>query len=164
MTFTTISACAESENKNEMRWFRNELTCEDTKVTVRSFCKDEKEYSINSFCTAQSMSLEKNGERITIRNLLKNEPVRDNFHTLGSVRCVMNSYMKPYLYLILDNGGNCDGCEINAVMDLNGDWKMYDKKWFSSGQERKEIKKGLKIWFRSPETYIENKVLDKDTK
>lgn len=144
---------------NDMHWFNNEMSCAGTKVTVQSYCKNDDDRLINTFCTRQKMILQDaNGKEIVKSNLLEKEPARKEFHVLGSMRCVSGKDDKPYLYMILDNSGNCDACEINAIMDLNGKWKRYDKKWFVSGVEKRAIQKHSKDWFKSEAFYLKNKI------
>jgi rRNA processing protein Gar1 len=144
----------------EMAWFKNEMVCAGTKVIVRSYCKNEADEPVNSFCTKQGLILENLNKRKMIDNLLDKEPSRNDFHVVGLIRCVMGANEKPYLYVSLDNGGNCDNCEISAIMDLNGKWKRYDKHWYVSGAERKEISRRENDWFRQKSFLLKNKIED----
>jgi hypothetical protein len=147
--------------EDEMRWYTNEMTCANVTVTVtvQSYCKNNDDVSTNSFCTMQKMIL-KSGDRKAIvkKNLLEKEPARNEFHALSTLRCVTGREDKNYLYMTLDNGGNCDDCEINAVMDLQGKWKRYDRKWFVSGAEKQEITKRSAGWFKAEAFYLNNKI------
>jgi hypothetical protein len=154
LTSLTTSILAQ-EN---MHWYKNETACADVAVTVRSYCKRDEDLSMNSFCTKQQLTLKSaDGKLIEKNNLLEKEPPSKEFHVLGSIRCVNGRDDKPYLYMIFDNGGNCDACEIDALMDLNGKWKKYDKKWFVSGSEKREIQKRSENWFKAKSFYLENK-------
>lgn len=155
-----ISSIGNAWALEDMHWFKNELNCSDVKVTVYSYCQKEENTTMNSFCSQQKITFDNaNGSQIKKENLLDKEPVRRNFHVLGSMRCVFGENQKPYLYMILDNGGNCDACEIDAVMDLQGRWKRYDRKWLVSGKEKLDIKKRENDWFhKTTAFYLHNKI------
>ncbi|MES2050042.1 MAG: hypothetical protein V4447_16705 [Pseudomonadota bacterium] len=142
---------------DDMRWFKNEITCGSTQVIVRSYCKDDVDEPVNSFCTKQTLTVETLNKKIEINNLLEKEPSLGNFHVSGLIRCVADTANRPYLYLTLDNGGNCNVCEVSAIMDLNGKWKRYGKRWFVDGKERKEIAKHEKAWFKHESFLLKNK-------
>jgi hypothetical protein len=145
--------------EDDMRWYTNEMVCANVSVTVQSYCKNNDDVATNSFCTMQKMIL-KEGDKKSIvkKNLLEKEPSQNEFHALGSIRCVTGKNDKPYLYMILSNGGNCAECEIDAAMDLHGKWKWYDKKWFVFGVEKREINKYSKGWFKAEAFYLNNKI------
>lgn len=158
---TTLSMCAYCAPAYDMRWFKNELTCADTKVTVHSFCKNEPEYSTNTFCVEQSITLEQPGKKKIERNLLAKEPSRGDFHSVRSLTCAGGEH-QYYLYISLGNGGSCDTCENDAVMDLSGRWKRYGNRWYTSGAERKDIARHESRWFKQESVLLENKIEDRE--
>lgn len=150
---------------DDMHWYKNEMTCADVKVTVFSNCQNAPDVSANSFCVAQKITfVDAAGKEAKKKNLLDKEPARGDFHVLGSIRCVAGKNNKPYLFMIFSNGGNCDTCEIDAVMDLRGKWIRHDKKWFVRGAERRDINSREQRWFSSTEAfYLENKIKSGET-
>lgn len=160
---TAILACCSvsgfAVGKYHMAWFKNELMCGDTKVTIRSYCRNEPNAPINSLCTMQTLILERSGTRKIMRDLLEKEPSQGYFHAVSSVRCVASDTRK-YLYLSLDNGGNCTGCESQAFMDINGNWKLYGNRWYAHSTERKEILRHRDSWFKQESILLENKAKD----
>jgi hypothetical protein len=155
----TTSAFAEYD----MRWYRNEMICETVKVTVLSYCKNDADERANTFCVQQKLILENQGKKKIKNNLLEKEPSRNDFHSVRSLTCVKAKNDKPYLFLSLGNGGNCDACEVSATMDLNGKWKRYDRRWYTSGDERKVMTIGDEKWWRQDSFFLINKteVLEK---
>lgn len=146
-------------SEEDMRWFKNEIVCADTKVTIRSYCRNEGEQPVNSLCTKQTLILEKLDGTKTSRNLLDKEPSRGGFHAVGLIRCV-KSENKHYLNLTLDNGGNCSTCELDAVTDLNGKWKRYGQRWYASASERDDIAKHEQGWLKQEPFLLKNKIAD----
>lgn len=155
LAFFSFATCALAEN--DMRWFKNEMMCADVQVTVKSYCKDDVDEPVNSFCTKQTLTVEAINKKIEVKNLLEKEPWLGNFHVTGLIRCVADTSNRHYLYLTLDNGGNCNSCEVSAVMDLNGKWKRYGKRWYVAGKERKEITQNAHAWFKQESFLLKNK-------
>jgi hypothetical protein len=145
---------------DNMRWFKNEMMCSNAQVTVRSYCKDDADEPVNSFCTRQTLRVETLNKNIEVNNLLEKEPSLGNFHVTGLIRCVADTANKPYLYLTLDNGGNCNVCEVSAIIDLDGKWKRYGKRWYVNGKERKEIEMHETAWFKQDSFLLKNKIED----
>lgn len=153
-----MSALAEYD----MRWYKNEMTCEDVKITVLSYCKNDVDEKVNTFCVQQKLILENQGTKKIKNNLLEKEPSRNDFHSVRSLTCVKAKNDKSYLFLSLGNGGNCGTCEVSATMDLNGKWKRYDRRWYTSGNERKIIAAGEKKWWRQDSFFLINKMEDSE--
>lgn len=158
--FLCMSVAEVVQATQDLHWYKNEMLCEGVKITVRSFCEDEPNLDVNTFCTAQSMSLEKNSEKIEIKNILKHEPVGGNYHSLWTIGCVVAPDNTPYLILGLANGGNCIGCELDAIIGLDGKWKQYGKKWFVTGTEKLRISKNKKNWITKENFLLKNKIPD----
>lgn len=159
----TLSIQAQYSFADDMRWFKNELTCADTKVIVHSYCRNEPNYSANTFCVEQSITLEKaEGKKIT-QNFLNKEPSRGDFHSVRSLACVAGDHAH-YLYVSLGNGGNCDTCENDAVMDLRGRWRRYGSRWYAPKRERAEIASHEQRWFKQGTELLENKIEDRGFK
>ncbi|MDO8653128.1 MAG: hypothetical protein Q7R66_13165 [Undibacterium sp.] len=160
LAIALCSIAASALALDDMRWFKNELICAETKVIVRSYCKNEVDEPVNSFCTKQVLTLETADKKIKIDNLLEKEPFLGNFHVAGLIRCVAVTSNKPYLYITLDNGGNCNGCEVSAIMNLHGKWKRYGRRWYVAGIERKEISRHENAWFKQESFLLKNKIED----
>lgn len=158
-TLGTCSASSFPVDKYDMAWFKNESMCGDMKVTIKSYCRIEPNEPINSICTQQTLVLERSGAKKITRDLLEKEPSRGYFHVVSATRCVAGDARK-YLYLSLDNGGNCSGCESQAIMDLNGNWRLYGDRWYAHPIERKEIRRHRNSWFKQESILLENKVKD----
>jgi hypothetical protein len=107
----------------------------------------------------QTLVLERPGKKKIARNLLEKEPSRGYFHSVGLVRCVAGN-SRNYLYLSLDNGGNCSGCENQALMDLDGNWKRYGNRWYARPAEKEDIARHHEAWFKQESILLENKVRD----
>jgi hypothetical protein len=161
--FAFFSFVTSAFASDDMRWFKNEMMCSNAQVSVRSYCKDDVDEPVNSFCTKQTLTVKTIDKKIEINNLLEKEPSLGNFHVVGLIRCVSDSSNRPYLYLTLDNGGNCNSCEVSAIMDLTGKWKRYGKRWFVDGKERKEIARLENTWFKQESFLLKNKLEDRVT-
>jgi hypothetical protein len=161
VAFTLVASVIGSHaaDEDDMAWFKNELMCADTKVTIKSYCRDEPERRVNTLCTMQTAVMEKSGKKKIVRDLLEREPSRGYFHSLRSVRCVSGN-TGTYLYLSLGNGGNCIGCENQAVMDLDGRWKRYGDRWYARSIEKEDIERHHEAWFKQESILLENKVRD----
>ena len=160
LVFFSFATCVLAEY--DMRWYKNEMTCEDVKITVLSYCKNDADERVNTFCVEQKLILEKQGRKKIKDNLLEKEPSRNDFHSVRSLSCTKTKNDKFYLFLSLGNGGNCNTCEVSATMDLNGNWKRYDRRWCTSGNERKFIAIGEKKWWRQDSFFLNNKIEDSE--
>jgi hypothetical protein len=83
------------------------------------------------------------------------EPQGEDFHIVTGLRCV-SSGKTSYLHARLGNGGNCDTCENDAVIDMSGRWKRYGKRWFAPVAERAEIKKHQAAWHQQDTFWLTN--------
>lgn len=126
--------------------FSNTMACGGVKVEVLSICGEKSDEGINYSCATQSINFERN-DRSSIRKDLLEKESFDNFHIATSLRCV-STKVKKYVYILLNNGGNCDDCEVDALIDLNGKWIFYGNRWFVSGLEKARIRKSEKTWLR----------------
>lgn len=149
--------------EDEMRWYINEYACADIKITVRSYCRDEGNPGPNSFCGKQTLTARRLDGTSFRRNLLTHEPYKDYFRIAGSLRCGIGASSKPYLYIVLDNGGSCADCEIDGVLSLtDGRWKKYGKRWYAKGKERTDIARREYQWFKQEAFYLENTVVEQE--
>lgn len=142
-----------------MKWFKNELSCGQTNVIIRSYCRNEEEFSVNSTCTQQMLNLTGPDGKTISRDLLKNERSREYFRTVRTISCVEGNE-KKYLYLYFSNGGNCIGCETDEVIDLNGIVKRRGQRWSAPKKEREEIARKEMKWFKQESTLLYNKIRD----
>ncbi|NRR30292.1 hypothetical protein HSX11_08830 [Oxalobacteraceae bacterium] len=147
-------------DEHEMFWFKNEMQCGVAKVVVRSLCEQSDPtrgvVPFNSLCSEQELRITQPGSKPVKLDLLARETDMENFKIVSSLRCG-EAENKPYLYMMIDNGGNCDKCEIDAVIDLQGRWKRYDKRWLTkAAAERKAISKKEAEWFRQEPFYLQN--------
>lgn len=148
----------------EMYWFKNETACDDVKITVRSFCAiTEREHATiqhNSLCTEQELVLENGRGEKKVLDLLEHEPSDDDTHIATGLRCV-SAGQKHYLLVSMNNGGNCDTCENDAVIGLDGRWKRYGARWFSIKKlEKNQIEKQQRAWFKQSPLFISNTTRD----
>lgn len=123
---------------------RRSMVCHGTNIEVRSICGKSSEAGANYSCTEQRISVRnKQGPSIS-RDLLEKESM-DNYHIATSMRCVAAD-AKPYIFILLDNGGNCDDCEVAGLIDMNGKWVYYGDRWFVPASERKQVSKAEGRW------------------
>lgn len=144
---------------DDMHWYKNEIRCAEVKITVYSECQNAPDLAKNTACFNQKIEFNHpDGRQYKKNRLLEREPVRGNYHALSSIRCAAETEGEPYLYMILDNGGNCDDCEIDAVMNLRGQWMRYDRKWLTQGGVRRDIAMRQDDWFKMEAVYLKNKI------
>ena len=146
----------------EVYWFKNETTCADAKVTIRSSCaityREHASVQSNDLCGEQELVLQKIGERKIIRNLLENEPWHNEYHLVTSLRCVSID-KDNYLLLSISNGGNCADCETNAILDFKGKWKRYGSRWYATPKsEKARILKSEESWYKQSSFRLTNTV------
>lgn len=135
----------------EVFWFKNETTCADTKVTVRSSCaityREHASVQSNDLCGEQELILQRDGEKKITRRLLEHEPWHGEYHLVTNLRCVAID-KKYYLLASISNRGSCEDCETTAILDLNGKWKRYGERWYATPKsERAQILKHEKSWY-----------------
>lgn len=145
---------------HEMFWFKNEMQCGAAKVTVRSLC-EERDHTgavvpYNNQCLEQELRIEQPGAKPVKRDLLERETSKDTFRIATALRCT-EAGGKQYLHVMIDNGGNCDECETSAVLDLQGHWKRYGKRWLSTPPaERKTMSQQGAKWFQQDPFFLRN--------
>ncbi|MET3135463.1 hypothetical protein AAKU55_005773 [Oxalobacteraceae bacterium GrIS 1.11] len=150
---------------HEMYWFKNETTCFDAKIAIRSFCEvsfnKNATMQWNDVCSEQEIIIEKGSNKKISLNLLAHEPWHGEYHIATGLRCIGDGN-KYYIYVDYDNGGSCDICEVNAVVDTNGKWKRYGRNWLgTSKQEKINILKKERNWIKTPQFFIPNSTLEK---
>lgn len=145
--------------KDDMYWYRHDMVCDDTKVTIRSYCQEDSNPYANTFCTKQNILLEKDGQKKTV-NPVKWNTLKEEYVALSSLTCVVAKNQQHYLLLKFSNGGNCRECEALGTIDLNGNWKHFRNRWFTNGKERKMIDADEALWWRQEGLWLSNKVRD----
>lgn len=160
----TLLYSGASAASDGMQWFKNETTCRGASITVRSYCEesDHKEMvnPVNTMCTAQQLRIQVPGKKSMTFDLLKHETDRNNWHIARSLRCV-SAANKPYLLISMGNGGSCDTCEVDGIMDMKGRWKRYGGRWlFATKSERTAIAAQEMIWYRQDDFSLNNMTRD----
>lgn len=156
-SFLFFTGVAEASNAAlEPEWFKNEIVCADTQVIIQSFCENNVNSPVNHLCSGQKLILKRPGEKAVVRNLLEKEK-GDDLRIATGMRCV-STKKKHYLYISIENGGNCDECEIFAIVDLKGRWRRYGNQWFSPLNEQMEITKSEGNWLKRDSFSISNKI------
>lgn len=165
----SIQACAQP--KQDWQWFVNQTTCAGHQITVRMKCDAlDHNNGWHRFCGEQQIIFTDSKHQVIKKDLgEKDDLIPDGPRHLGVIRCVdqtnqSNPIDEPgYLLMLFDNGGNCDTCEIDGVMDLEGNWKRYGNTWFTKSKlERQKIK--ALDWDKYQEFYISNKTLESKKK
>ena len=157
------TACAAAQAADpEQFWFKNETECDGARVTVRSYCEvAHRAYATqqrNTGCVEQELVIAQPGKPVRKLDLLAHEPVEDDFHIASSLRCVAAG-KQHYLLVTLDTGGNCDTCELQAVVGLDGRWKRYGGKWQATpAAEQRTIQQSEASWARLPSFDLPNNV------
>lgn len=136
-------------------WFSSASDCGGARVTVRSHCEAASggAGAAAASCTEQELVVVQPGRATVRRDLLEHEPVGDDFHLARTLRCVAAG-PQPYLLIGLDTGGSCDGCEISAVLALDGRWKRYGRHWLAPAAEQRLIRAHEAAWRTAPATAI----------
>jgi hypothetical protein len=143
---------------DDMHWYITQTECDGAKISIHSQCQDTDTSPANSFCTQQTMTIEKpDGTKIIKENLLEKQTIKDEFLIVYNVACVPVDQKTNYLYFKLSNFGNCPECEGTALMDLDGKWKYFGKHWFVSRNEKRQIKARDHEWYRVDGVFLRNK-------
>lgn len=153
-------AAAFAAPEDEYFWFKNVAQCDAATVTVRSYCEPDKfGYQANTKCTMQELVIAQPGKAKIRRDL---KVLRGEDYLLVKGLTCTRSGGKSYLYLGMDNGGNCDTCESQAIIDLSGRWKKIGARWFASKGERKQIARHLKAWQQQQDVSLPNTLRDRE--
>lgn len=151
---------AQAAPDDEYFWFKNVARCDAATVTVRSYCEPDRYGSrTNTKCTTQELVIEQAGKAKIRRNL---KVLRGEDYLLVKGLACTRSGGKSYLYLGMDNGGNCNTCESQAIVDLSGRWKKIGKRWFAGKAERKQITRDLNAWQQQEDVSLPNTTLDSE--
>lgn len=144
----------------EYFWFKNVAQCDTATVTVRSYCEPDKfGYQTNTKCTMQELVIEAPGKSKIRRDL---KILRGEDYLLVKGLTCTSSGGKNYLYLGMDNGGNCDTCESQAIVDLSGRWKRIGARWLAGTAEKQQISRDLKAWQGQGGVSLTNTILDSE--
>ena len=162
--FLFNASCAYAGTDPDMYWFKNETACDGVKITVRSFCAITERGHVtiqhNNLCTEQDLVIENGRSERKILDLLEHEPSDDDTHIATGLRCV-SAGKKHYLLVSMGNGGNCDTCENDAIVGLDGQWKRYGTRWFNLRKsEKAQIEKQQRAWFKQSPLFISNTTRD----
>ena len=158
-----LDAAAAAAPASEYFWFKNDMQCAGAKVSVRSYCEStaprEGEVHRNSMCTEQQLLIEAPGKKKIRRNLLEHK--RRDYLVAWRLTCT-RSGNTPYLYVGLANGGNCESCESDAVLDLSGRWVHDGHRWFAGGAVQRAIQGHEHAWYKQDYLHLTNTVVDTD--
>lgn len=160
-----FSLSAVSAETNEMFWFKNEVQCAGEQIVIRSYCeitfRENASVQVNHICSAQEIFFQAPGGRHRTVDLLKNEPWKGDMHVVNFLQCVPSAQHR-YFILRYGNGGNCNTCELEALLGRDGKWKRYGNKSFPmSRTEKADIDTHLPRWQQLPLVHITNTVKDK---
>jgi hypothetical protein len=155
---------ASAAPESEYFWFKNETQCAGAKVTVRSYCaattpSEGTVVHVNSMCTEQQLLIERPGKENVRRDLLEHK--RRDYLVAWSLTCA-KSGDTPFLYVRLANGGNCDTCESDAVLDLSGRWIHDGRRWYATNAVRQAVRRHEDAWFKQDYVHLTNTVVDPD--
>ncbi len=163
-----MTACGAAQAADpEQFWFKNETRCGEARITVRSYCEvAHNAYAVmqrNTGCVEQQLVIAQPGKKIISRDLLEHEPVEDDFHFPSSLRCVTAGQQR-YLLIKMATGGNCDTCELEAIVGMDGRWKRYGEKWTASAAEQRAISQSQATWYKQPAFDLPNNVRESGKK
>lgn len=149
---------------DRLYWFKNEAACGPAKVTIRSHClktyREGASRQRNNGCPAQEVLIAQPGKKPVKQDLLKFEPLDDDFHMAESMQCLAVSG-RHYLVFNLSTGGSCDTCAVSGVMSLDGRWRNYGERWMATSKaEQRAIEQAAKGLRDVPEYEILNVVPD----
>lgn len=116
---------------------------------------------VNHICSAQEILFHApDGKQLTV-DLLKKEPWKGDMHVVNFLQCVPHPQHR-YFFLRYGNGGNCNTCELEALLGSDGKWKRYGNKLFPMRRaEKADIDTHLTRWQQAPSVQITN--IAKDT-
>ena len=162
--FATFSLSAASAEPAKMFWFKNEVQCAGEKIVIRSYCevtfRENASVQVNHICSAQEILFRAPDAKQRTVDLLKKEPWKGEMHVVNSLQCIPHSKHR-YFLLSYGNGGNCDTCELEALLGSDGKWKRYGNKSFPmSLAEKADIDAHLMEWQRARSVQITNTVKD----
>lgn len=135
------------QKQDDESWYRNDYECHGYKIVLHTWCRVVGEGD-NPFKQCAEQHMEVTGPDGKIKKLhVQSSERKGEFHSIGVLTCVAGQDGKPYVDATLGNGGNCDTCEISAILDpKKGRWIFYGDRWFSNKIERDSIKKMEKQW------------------
>ena len=137
------------------QWYANQFSCWGKNYVLRNYCENEPDRAVNKRCDSEELVLDPDGKRKVV-DLNRHEPYKGDIFWVGSVTCgeIEN---KKYFYLQLDNGGNCDECEMSATLRSDGTWVHAGDKWLVPKAMKKKILRARSRWLTSPTHAITNK-------
>jgi hypothetical protein len=165
VALATANLNATSAEPAEMFWFINEVHCAGEKIVIRSYCevtlRENASVQVNHICSAQEILFQgSDGKQRTV-DLLKKEPWKGDMHVVNFLQCAPHTQHR-YFLLSYGNGGNCDTCELQALLGRDGKWKRYGNKSFPmSRAEKADINAHLTQWQKAPSNHVTN--ASKDT-
>ena len=162
--FATCSLSAAGGEPAEMFWFKHEVQCAGENIVIRSYCevtfRENASVQVNHICSSQEILFQApDGKQRTV-DLLKKEPWKGNMHVVNFFQCVPDTQHR-YFLLRYGNGGNCDTCELEALLGRDGKWKRYGNKSFPMSRvEKADIDAHLTQWQHVPAVQITNTIKD----
>lgn len=155
--------CTVLAQADGMSWYKHEMDCGGARVTVRTYCELNTGPGVVAErtvgCVRAEVQITQAGKKPVKGDLLKYEPVEDDFHFAESLRCVPAGGSQ-YLHVELSTGGGCDTCEIDGVMGLDGRWKRFGGRWMASRAERRILERAQGSWGKVPELDLNTPLRD----
>ncbi len=105
----------------EFYWFVENVPCEGYTVTVRSNCMDEPEFTTNGFCPEQEVLIKSPSGKQT-KTRLNLRQYRTEMLQAYSFLCHQGNNNHMYLLIAFSNGGNCNVCESQQILGIDGKW------------------------------------------
>lgn len=144
----------------DAKWFKNETQCDGYKIKISSLCTENPDVSFNSECGSQQLHIQDALGKKIVMNLLSKETL-DNWRIASAMRCIKTSG-KSYLHFVLDNGGSCVGCEVEAMVDMRGKWVRHDRYFFGTAREKQQINAATKNFRKIEVFWITNTKIDEE--
>ena len=156
-----LGGVAQAAPDEEYGWYKNEMRCGEARVLVHSYCAQSDHTGqvskSNTLCTSQMLTIERPGRKPILRDL---HARRFREHLIARQVTCTRSSGDYYLYMSLDNGGNCDTCEAQDILGLDGRWRMVRNRWLIHGDEKRRITQDLPAWVKQEGLWLNNMVPD----
>jgi hypothetical protein len=148
LIINTITFAAESNIK------MNELICDNVKISIITKCVGESNpvvpdcieqyYLFTNQITKKTIKKDTSGKLANVKDA-KGKTIGHYLDALATGWVCVKGKSKPYLIVWYNTGGNCDECEWQEILDLNGNMlaatlpktqrnlKSYDTLWLKLG-------------------------------
>lgn len=151
------ASAAQGAPEPAYNWYKNEVRCGEARVLVHSYCEESSHagqvVKSNSVCGSQMLTIERPGRKAAVRDL---HARRFREHLTASKVTCARSGDQYYLYMHLDNGGNCSTCEAQDIIGLDGRWRMVRNRWLIHGEEKRRITSELPAWLKQEGVWLRN--------